>query len=185
MAILLEIEVLEHNLFVTRDARDPLGIWTARAVITGDASGTPIVMRFLAAQTNRVYTCHAVTMSSNGSVATYLGLVRLLTNFPPATPAGGAAGYSYNRVFSVVREPLFDPPEDNINAASSQLLNGTEKLLLWGPTPAFADVSIPIVEMQINENTLAATYFLEVWGYYWDKVAVLNAAGGPRFPGSS
>lgn len=183
MAILEEVEVLEHNIFIQRDARDPLGIWTCRVLVIGDASGAPITMRFLAPQTNRIYVCHAVTLSSTGSLATYTARLRLLTNFPPATPAGTTAGFSYNRVFSVVEELSFTSPLESINAASAVLMNGTDKLLLFGPIPADPG-PVAIVELESSVNVLAATFFFEAWGYYWDKVGLLNTAGGPRFPGS-
>jgi len=184
MAISAEATVLEHNLFKAGDARDPLGIWTIRVLITGDATSGSIKVGFQASQTNRVYVCHAVTLSSNGSSANAIGKLRLLTNFPPATPAGSTAGFAFNRAFSITREPLLTEPEDNINAASQPMMINSEKLLLFGPLPS-DDGPVTIVELETQDNTDTASYFFEAWGYYWDKVAVLNTPGGPRFPGSN
>lgn len=184
MAISQQIEILEHNLFVTLDSRDPLGLWTIRVQVTGDASGGSVKVAFLAAQTNRVYVCHGVTLSGQGSTANAIGKLRLLTNFPPATPAGGNEGFSFNRAFTITREPLLTEPEDNIGATSNSMMIGTDKILLFGPIPSDSG-PVGIVELETQDNTLNAAYFFEGWGYYWDKVAVLNAPGGPRFPGSS
>lgn len=183
MAITTSQGVLEHHIFATRDARDPLGVWTARAEVTGDASGGTIKIQFLAPQTNRVYTCTMLTLSGDGLAASAIGKLRLLTNFPPAGPEGGTAGFSYNRVFTVTREPLITSPSDNWGASGDDMGN-SDTLLLFGPLPQDPG-AVAIVEMEVNSNVLNSAYFFEGWGYYWDKVAVLNAPGGPRFPGSS
>lgn len=183
MAIVNETEILEHNIFTTRDARDPLGIWAIRVEVTGDASGGTVKARFQAPQTNRVYTCNMLTLSGDASAASVIAKFRLLTNFPPATPAGGTAGFAYNRVFSVTREPVLTSPSDNWGSVGNDM-GDAKHLLLFGPIPS-DDGPVAIVEMENAVNTLAASYFFEGWGYYWDKIAVLNAPGGPRFPGSS
>jgi len=183
MAILQSAELLEHNIFVQGDARDPLGVWAIRMNITGDASGGTVKALFLAGQTNRVYTCTMLTLSGDGLAASAIGKFRLLTNFPPATPLGGSAGFSYNRVFTVTREPLITSPSDNWGSTGDDMGN-SDTLLLFGPIPADPG-PVAIVEMEVNSNVDGSSYFFEGWGYYWDKVAVLNAAGGPRFPGSN
>lgn len=183
MAIVSAVDILEHNVFKTRDARDPLGIWAYRNIVTGDASGGSVKATANAPQTNRVYTCLFLTISADDLVANEIAKFRLLTNFPPAGIAGGRAGFSFNRVVTITRTTVLTSPEDNWGSVGNDMGN-SDKLLLWGPLPVDTG-SVPIVELEVQTNTLNAVYFFEAWGYYWDRVAVLEAPGGPRFPGSS
>lgn len=187
MAIVENVAVLEHQIFKQRDARDPLGVWVIRHTVVGDASAGSIKIGFEVSgvqSSGRIYNCISLTIADvSGGAANGLDLkLRLLTNFPPGDPTGGTGGYGLTRIGSAAFRVNtgFTAP---FGAGNNNILIGAheDKILLFGPQPSQSEVNI--TEMELPENVLNNEYSFEGYGYFWDR-AVLQAPGGPRFPGS-
>ncbi len=189
MTINTTMEVVETGLWPQGDERDPLGVWGARLIVAGDASGGPIKVRAIVPQAkrrSRVYTCYAaqtvVATETAAETSTQIKC-RLLTNWPDVDPVQiGAQGFATFQTSAIVdlvsaTRPDFGP--------SSPLVNPSDRfILLFDPGVVAADSDMEIVEMERNANVDTNDYSFEAYGYYWDR-SVLNAPGGPRHPGSS
>lgn len=180
MAIDETVTLLAHNMFVQRDARDPLGIWNSRTVVAGDASGNPIRVTITAAQISHVYILMGITISFDSSSAGQVIKYRLLTNRPPANPTGGLAAFAYNRT-GITTNTTFNPPSDNIFDTNVDVQ--TSRILMFGSDGQSA-VPQPIMELASGGNNpgTGITFFFEAYGYFYDLDGVLNAPGGPRYP---
>ena len=182
MAISTFVNILEHQLFVQRDGRDPLGVWVARTGITGDVSGGSIKVGIqvpVLGDSGRIYTAYSVNISKlSGIDAAASGKVRLLTNFPDADRTIGVQGYGSFRRVTVDAGTGFTAPILGIAANDEAITQAERFLLLFGPV----DEDVNIVELEINENEDGIIYSFEGYGYFWDR-QVLYVAGGPRHPG--
>lgn len=183
MAIVESAGILEHQLFKQGDARDPLGIWTIRHPLVGDASGGTIKVSFTSPNQSRIYTCYGLNIAGvNLNTSGGSAKVRLLTNFPPGTPTGGVAAFSTLRIVNDgwdFQTNMTDP-KVGLNFAP---INAVDRfILLFGPVPQ-GESPIAIVETEIINNVDGAGYVFEGYGYFWDR-AILQVAGGPRHPGS-
>lgn len=180
--------VLEHQLFLQGDARDPLGVWNVRHQVTGDATGgeVKVGLQITAARsTGRIYTAYGLQVAGIGDVfADGTFRWRLLTNRPDADVIAGIQGFgtlvvgSWNFQTDLTTDPFAGP-----GATSQYGLNGNDRfILLYGPTVNSGDIEI--AELTVTPNIDAATYVFEGYGYFWDRGA-MNAPGGPRHPGSA
>lgn len=183
MSIVINSVILEHQLFVQRDGRDPLGVWGHRGTVVGDASGGTIKqgLTILAlGDAGRIYTCYSVAINKETGVdAAAAGKVRLLTNFPPMDRAGGTTAFGSARRVTVNAGTGFSAPILMIDAGDFGITPQERFVLLFGPQ---AGANVNIVELEINENEDLAVYTFEGYGYFWDR-QVLYVAGGPRHPG--
>ncbi len=182
MAIVGVMDILEHQLFVQRDARDPLGVWGARSTAVGDATGGTIKVGArvpIAGDPGRIYACYSVTITKNsGTDANLPGKVRLLTNFPVMDRGAGGQGYSTAKRVAVQVGVGFTTPIGMIDGGTPGITPPDRFILLFGPV----DTDVNIVELEIAENEDLSAYGFEVYGYFWDR-QVLYVAGGPRHPG--
>lgn len=189
MAIDTTGTVVQTALWPQGDERDPLGVWTARVLITADASGPPIKVGFAIPQARRssyVYTCYDIQASKlTGIVTASNAHARLLTNWPDATPdLPGVQGFATHRLFVLDGDAAFTAPIEGIGAAvTGPLLPNDRFILLFDPRPSIAG-DLEIVSMEVDDNVDLETWSFEGYGYFWDR-SVLNAPGGPRHPGSS
>jgi len=190
MAIVATIDVIENQLWPQGDIRDPLGTWSARDLLVGDASGGGIKVQFqvpAARRRGRIYTAYHVmsVVTTGGDDTADLMKCRLLTNWPDAdvTTAGGAvqgmATFSAQPMdvattMSVPRQGPNGPliaPQDRF-------------ILLFDPSVIAAGQNMVIIEVERDGNANGIGYAFEAYGYWWDR-SVLNAPGGPRHPGSN
>ncbi len=183
MAISSNIDILEHQLFIQGDARDPLGVWGARIGITGDATGTGIKIGFrIPAEKSgaRIYTCYDVNAAGlTGALLVSTFKVRLLTNHPDIDISPGLQGYAsllLRGSYFVVNTGLTAP----IGGLLEPVFRSNERFILLFGTPGIATT---IVETELEQNVDGGTYSFEAYGYFWDR-EVLYAPGGPRHPGS-
>lgn len=184
MAIETTVSLVATALWPQGDARDPLGVWGARNLETGDASGgsvKTIVQAPEAIAGAYLYTCYSAQAATLQPESASQVKLRLLTNWPDIDPvAAGVQGYSSNIVVvqdfgTVFTEPMSGPSRPLIGPAD-------RFVLLFDPRPVAG--AFNILELELDENTLARTYAFEAYGYYWDR-QVLNTPGGPRHPGSN
>jgi len=186
MAIAGLVFLLDHQIFVQGDARDPLGVWVARAAVTGDASGGSLkvgVQVPAARSGSRIFTCYSAQVAGlTGTLISAAIKTRLLTNFPDADLGIGIQGFStlslqndtgeqWN-VSSGITAPIAGPYQH-------QIQHNDRFILLFGVSGADTTLS----ELEISDNVDGATYSFEWYGYFWDR-DVLNTPGGPRHPGS-
>ncbi len=188
MSVSVDIPVIEWQLWPQQDARDPLGIWTARGSTTGDVSGGVLGARIVVPQARRrayIYTCYGLTqvrVSGSTEVATQMK-VRLLTNYPDASPtAPGITGYaSWMRVPITV---IANTTAPNAGGDLPMLSPEQRFILLFDPSAVDVLNDMPIVEIERDANVDGIVVNTEGWGYYWDR-SILNTPGGPRHPGAS
>lgn len=184
MAIAANVDLVATALWPQGDARDPLGVWGARNIVTGDATGGSVKTTIQAPDTIAgayVYTCYSAFASTVSAASASQVKLRLLTNWPDVDPLDpGVQGYGaivvalqdFGLLFTA---PMSGPPASMIGPAD-------RFVLLFDPRPVAG--AFAIVELELDENTLARVYAFEAYGYYWDR-QVLNTPGGPRHPGAS
>lgn len=180
MAIAVEVTVLEHQLFIQGDRRDPLGVWVSRHGLTGDASGGSIKVGFTPQSQGRIYTCYDFNIAGTTGAHTSSSVkARLLTNHPDADLATGVQGYSNLTIFNggmdvdvALTAPIF-------GISLFEKVSATQRFILLFANPALN----PILELETSNNVDTAVYFFEAYGYFWDR-EVLYAPGGPRHPGA-
>lgn len=183
MAITETVNLKITGLWPQGDARDPLGVWGARHLVTGDATAGSIKVDVRAAAAiagGYVYTCYsAIATRLDGNVDSAVKC-RLLTNWPDIDDDAGVQGYGTLRIVPQLGDPQFTAPtsgpRDVLVAPNDRFI------LLFDPRPVVG--AFDIVALEMGENIDAAAYSFEAWGYYWDR-SVLNAPGGPRHPGSA
>lgn len=185
MTIITSVDIITNALWPQGDARDPLGVWGARLGVTGDATGSSILVRVNvpAAISGRfVFTLYDFVIAQlTGTITATSGKIRLLTNWPNIDPIPQVQGFGSFRVFAFSGSSNFQAPIAGI--ANEQPYSSPQRfLLLFDPRSSVG--AITIAELELAVNTDLATYSFEAYGYYWDR-GVLNAPGGPRHPGSS
>lgn len=189
----MSVEVLQETqqtqLFMQGDARDPLGVWGGRVGVTGDASGDDHVKATFfipaALKAAYVYTVYSVTAAII-TVPVSIGLpflvkCRLLTGWPNISTDAGVVGYSTFRIAEIEGSGNLSAP---IAAPTTPILDPNDRFLLLFDPRSQGTAVFPLVELEIQDNTDAATYAFEVYGYFWDR-SVMQAPGGPRHPGSN
>jgi len=187
MPLLTTVEVKETALWPQGDERDPLGIWGARILVTGDGDGSPSSIKV---QVNipaprrgaYVYTCYSaiITATTQAIVAGSTAKCRLNTLWPDIDALAGVVAYSRIKVVQLAVSGQFTSP---FNGPDQPMVDPQDRfLLLYDPRPINAAVTM--VELENSVNVLNDVYAFECYGYYWDR-SVMNAPGGPRHPGSS
>lgn len=186
MAIATVVDLIPHQMWPQGDIRDPLGIWGARLLVTGDASGggVKVLVRARAALgAAYVYTCYDVNVSIVTQAVTgtsNLTKVRLLTSWPDIDPTAGVQAYSSNKFFRVDSSSGQSAP---VGGPINPTIDPQQRfLLLFDPRPQTD--ALVILELEYGDNDLNDVYSFEAYGYFWDR-SVLNAPGGPRHPGAS
>lgn len=186
MSIIESVNIIETALWPQSDARDPLGVWGARDLVTGDASGGTIKSQIqiaAARRRSRIYTCyHAMSVSIGGATDTATVIkCRLLTNWPDIDViTEGAQGFAGWKATTVSAGNFTDP---DAGPNEPLVLPNDRFILLFDPGVVNAGDPMVIVEMERNANVNTALYSFEAYGYYWDR-EVLDTPGGPRHPGS-
>jgi len=185
MAITENGVIVAHQSWGQGDARDPLGVWGMRHGVTGDASGGGVkvigsVPAGLAAA--YVYTAYSAQIGQlTGAFTTTPAKLRLLTNWPNLSPVPGVQGYASLQVVNIAGDANFTSPL--IGPFDGEFIKPNDRfILLYDPRPSAGQLDI--LEFEFGDNTNLATYSFEAYGYFWDR-SVMNAPGGPRFPGSS
>lgn len=191
MALTTSGPPFEAQLWPQGDARDPLGVWGFRLPVTGDATGNPIKVfcRVPAAKRSAyVYTCYSAQIAQlTGAITASTTKLRLLTNWPNVSDIAGVQAYSTlyfgqlsgdTSITAPIAGPLFTAAGGPWVAASERFL------LLFDPRQPESLGDMDILEFVLDENTDAATYSFEAYGYFWDR-SVMQAPGGPRHPGAS
>ena len=176
------VDLFAHALWPQGDARDPLGVWASRHVMTGSAGGGSIKVQVQPGAERAgayIYTCYTAIVAFTTQEGANIKL-RLLTNWPNADDDAGIQGVATLRIVNTDEAVGFTAPEGGPGAA---MMSAQDRfILLFDPRPAAG--AFTIVETEISGSTDGFVYVFESWGYYWDR-GVLNAPGGPRHPGSS
>ncbi len=184
MAIQAQVALITAQEWPQGDIRDPLGLWGARTLVTGDATGGSIrvqVLQLAAQRAAYVYTCYyAMITQLTGTEVDAFAFCRLLTNWPNVDPQAGVQAFATFAIRDFRTSGPFGVP---VGGLTSPFITEIERfILLYDPRPTGGDMNI--IEMELATNSLAATYSFEAYGYYWDR-SVMQAPGGPRHPGSN
>lgn len=181
MTVTVLIPIQESAILRPRDLRDPLGVWAARGLGTGDAGGGVVLGQFIVPGDRRaahVYACYGVSVVQLviAAVEASSMSVRLLTNWP-VTETSGITGFSLTNSRVADNDGIFPA------SAFGPLIDGPMRfILLFDPRPDPTS-SIVLVEAWPNDNSLDEDYVFEAYGYYWDR-NIMDVPGGPRHPGS-
>lgn len=185
MAILAAVDIKQTGLWPQGDERDPLGIWGARLVVVGDASGGGIKVQLNVPaniSAHYVYTCYSVTMTAvaQAVVAGNQAKCRLLTQWPDIDATVGVTAFAYLKIVQLLANSSFTAP---FSGPDQPLVDPHARfILLFDPRASVKGYTM--VELEQAVNVLADQYAFEGYGYFWDR-SVLQAPGGPRHPGSS
>lgn len=185
MAIDGVVEIVESALWQQGDARDPLGIWGARAAITGDLTGGLISMTFQVAAAKKAAYVYSIYSANHthltGAAQAYSVQFRILSNWPNVDPQAGVQAYATAIIRTTANVQFTVGPASSIE--DGPLVSTLDRfILIYDPRPIGAVMDI--ATMQIGTNVNTDTYGFEIYGYYWDR-AVMAAPGGPRHPGSN
>jgi len=186
MAIATTVDLIPTQMWPQGDIRDPLGIWGARLVVVGDASGggVKVAIRAAAGQgAAYVYTCYdaAVNIIVQATPGTSnLTKIRLLTSWPDIDNTAGIQAYDAVHAARVESSAGFTAPLGGLTTNS--VFPNQRFLLLFDPRPS--TIALTIVELEYGDNDLNDQYVFQAYGYFWDR-SVLQAPGGPRHPGAS
>jgi len=183
MAITADVNIVATALWPQGDARDPLGVWGGREIITGDASGGSTRVNFRAASDIAgafLFTCYSANVSFLTTSTAAVVRARLLTNWPDIDVEAGVQGYSTHLVRNTDGSSTFPAP---LSGSDFPLIGPNDRfVLLFDPRPVVG--AFDIVDLAVASNVLNGQLAFECWGYYWDR-QVLNTPGGPRHPGAS
>jgi len=185
MAIASSVELIATQVWPQGDARDPLGIWGMRELVTGDASGdgVKVTIQTPAGQGSAyVYNCLAVNIAITNvvQVVSTLAKCRLLSNWPNVDRAAGVNAFSTLRIAGVAGSADFTNPLAGEAANGASLIKSNDRfILLYDPRSTAGQLNI--IELEISAQVLATVYAFEAYGYFWDR-EVMNAPGGPRHP---
>ena len=175
-------DIFSMGMWPQQDARDPLGVWGGRHIITGTIGGGGIKVQFQPGADRAgayLYCCHfaQIAQLTEGESATLK--CRLLTNWPDADDVVGVQGASTLKFATslglVGHTAPFAGPDSFLVAPQDRFV------LLFDPRPVAG--AFTIVELEQNVSTDGNLYAFECWGYFWDR-EVMQTPGGPRFPGS-
>jgi len=187
MAVEGNVALLAAQTWPQADIRSPLGIWGARATLTGTGDGGSVKANINTPTLQSaayVYNCEALNISMDvlQVVSTFLKS-RLLTNWPNVDAQAGVQGFSTLRITGVSGSVNFTAPVSGDGTGGGKIHEpGDRYVLMYDPRPSAALTNI--IELEVSDNVLATNYFFEAYGYFWDR-SVMDAPGGPRFPGAS
>jgi len=184
MAIATFVDLVATAMWPQGDVRDPLGVWGARLIQVGDATGGSIKANIQAPAIIAgayIYTAYSAQISNLTQVALTLVKMRLLTNWPDVDPVNaGVQGYGSNIVLPLAGDAEFTAP---ISGPSAPLIQPADRyILLFDPRPVAGAFTIMELELGFNPDGVSVAF--EAWGYYWDR-SVMQAPGGLRHPGSN
>jgi len=178
----VEVSVFSQGMWPQEDARDPLGVWGGRHIITGSAGGGPIKVQFQPGAELAgayLYTAYFATIAQLTGAETASAKCRLLTNWPDVDDDLGIQGAGTLKITAMITPGTFTPP---FGGPVDPLVTPQERfVLLFDPRPVAG--AFTIVELEHSVSTDSSTYAFECWGYYWDR-QVMQTPGGPRHPGS-
>lgn len=184
MTVTALAEVFETQQWPQGDARDPLGIWGARAAVLGNASAGEIGVDFVVPAekvASFVYACYAITGGQIlGVIQNQSFKVQLLTNFPNVDPQPGVQGFSSLDIGVMGGDQQLTVP--NSGQRTWTFPSSYRFILLYDPTPRNA--ALTIVKLATVNVAIGIDFVFECYGYFWDR-SVLNTPGGPRHPGSN
>jgi len=180
----IQSDIFAHGLWPQGDARDPLGVWGGRLIVTASAGGGPIKVRFSPGAGFAgayLYTCYSAQISPLSAFVAAVGKCRLLTNWPDISDIAGVTGYGAVNIIQLDGSSGFTAPFSG--PTGSAFVKANDRfLLLFDPRPVAG--AFDIVELELNELADTTVAAFEAWGYYWDR-SVLQTPGGLRHPGSS
>jgi len=188
MAVEVLVEVIETALWPQGDIRDPLGVWGARTLLVGDASGGSLKARLFVPADKRssyLYTFYSAQLTQvDGSAANNNMKLRILTNWPNIDEQPGVQAYS-SAIFHSSGGADNDFTEPT-SGPSIDLVGPNHRFLLcFDPRPQETLQAMGIADIELGSNLGVGTdWVAEAYGYFWDR-SVLNAPGGLRHPGSS
>ena len=187
MSVTGTVELTSAALWPQGDIRDPLGIWGARASLTGDGGDDFVKVDIQVPGAQRaayIYTCYSANASVITTALAAVALTsrcRLLTNWPNVDPTAGVQSYATNKGVETISTTQSSQPQSSIRG---DLISPNDRFLLLFDPRQGVKTDMTIVSLEMNVNTLAETYTFEAIGYFWDR-SVLNAPGGLRHPGAS
>lgn len=184
MAVIATTEVTETQTWPQGDIRDPLGVWGARGAMTGDATGDDIVLLVNVPLLKRKAFLYTVNSAMIGQIVG-TGVVgnvsaRIISNFPNIDLDAGVVGFSKvigRSMTDLGTAAPFFAPDDPLIEPNDRFI------VCYDPSPVNPN-PMTILELKFQVNTDARVWVGEAYGYYWDR-SVMNAPGGPRFPGQS
>jgi len=185
MALLASVPLIATQSWPQGDARDPLGIWGMRELLTGTGDGGSvkvIVQTPVGQDASYVYSALGanVAITNVPQIVSTFAKVRILTNWPNVDLAGGVQAFATARMGTMGASANFTEPVAMIGQQGNQLIQTNDRfLLMYDPRPAAGQLDI--MELEVSDNVLATVYAFEAYGYFWDR-AVMDAPGGPRHP---
>lgn len=144
---------------------EPLGIWVARLVLAGDASGTNIAGSVFLPSSS-VYSVEGFDCVTGASTTG-----GFLIQWRPGYMNEGNSEY----ILELGVEPILVSAQ-RINMLARDVLAVTRMML---PTKPERNLNASH-QIQVENNVLAVSYAFAWWGYYWDLL--VNSHGGPRRP---
>lgn len=186
MAIAETVVLITTQTFMQGDARDPLGIWGARHLIVGDASGGSLKTTVQAPEDLRaayVYTAYSATITTIVGSTNVEIKCRLLSNWPNIDPQAGVQAYATCNFGIMGGDSSFSPPLSGPRSDHPLVLPNDRFILLYDPRAGSVDV-LAIMELELGINILNDQVSFEAWGYFWDR-SVITTPGGPRHPGAN
>jgi len=176
------VDIFSQGMWPQEDARDPLGVWGGRHVITGSAGGGPIKVQFQPGADKAgayLYTCYFATIAQVTVNESATMKCRLLTNWPDVDDDVGVQGAATLRIMGTQGNVSFTAPFEG--PITPMVFPADRFVLLFDPRPVAGGFTI--VELEQDRSTDTNLYVFECWGYYWDR-QVMSTPGGPRHPGS-
>jgi len=178
----LQVDVFSQGMWPQEDARDPLGVWGGRHIVTGSVGGGPIKVGFQPGADRAgayLYTCYFATIAQVTVNESATMKCRLLTNWPDVDDDVGVQGAATLRIMGSADGVGFTAPFGG--PATPMVFPADRFVLLFDPRPVAG--AFTIVELEQDRSTEDNVYVFETWGYYWDR-QVMSTPGGPRHPGA-
>ncbi len=184
MTVSINNIIFSQGMWPQQDARDPLGVWGGRELVTADVTAGPIKVSFQPGADRAgayLYTCYSAQIGGLTASEAAIGKIRLLTNWPDVGAPEGVQGYGSLKFFSIGGGSAFTAPFSG--PVDVQVIEPAERyMLLFDPRPVAG--AFTIVELELDRAVDTRVYSFECWGYYWDR-EVMQTPGGPRHPGAN
>jgi len=175
--------IFSQGMWPQQDARDPLGVWGGRQILTADVTAGPLKVEFQPGADRAgafLYTCYSAQIAGLTANEAAVGKCRLLTNWPDVGAPIGVQGYGSLQIVNINGASTFTAPFSGpFELAFVQAQD--RYILLFDPRPVAG--AFTIVELELDRAVDTRLYSFECWGYYWDR-QVMQTPGGPRHPGS-
>lgn len=173
MTISVAGHVRPAQYFRRGDPRDPLGIWAARVVATGDATGGNTLITLYAPERHwRSFAFGLDAASFECTAAPGNPIFLWRAQWPPAGLTGTAAVVLFRLVTAAgITSTGFSPSTDHMEPGWNRVLN------FW---PGTGTGDLMLCQWHFPSNVNLATYTVHATGPFWARDAI-NAPGGPRF----